>query len=322
MKINVSYVALTLVTATYLITAHNMYAEGASLSIYPPIVEVQTTPPSSPSVPIVIHNNLEEDVTLQIQLIPFKGGNASGDIQLLQSDINKGLNPYIMKKIQFLYEGKKIDTVSLAPLESKEIEVNVNLTKGDPPGDFYYSMVFLNGGLQATDTSRAQIPTGIASNLLLSIGPKKASIGGISEFKTTSFKTHGPVEFTLRLHNANKHLILPSGNIEISSIFGQKVGNVKILPQYILAGEDRYLTDFENASPSATTQLSFNPVVLWPEKFLLGIYKAQAIIALDENGKPITSYLYFFAFPLYFFFPIVVIMFIAISIYLRVKKKI
>jgi len=307
------------------IAKSNMFAQEQSLSIYPPVIEIQTTPPSSPLVPIIVQNNVESDLLLQIELIPFKTNNITGEINLLPNDISKGFYPYYRDRIQFLVDGKKSNTISLAPLESKEVGLNINLSKGDPPGDFYYSIVFINQQGGPIGSSVSQMPAGIATNLLLSVGPKDESSGSISQFKTSSFKTNGPVEFELKVHNSSKHLINPTGSVQIKNLFGQSVGSVKILPQYILAGSDRFMLDDKQSSPEAQLafqQLNSTPKVIWPETFLLGWYEAKATILLEEDGRRFTQSLYFFAFPMYLFFPLVAVIFIILSIYLRVKKKI
>ena len=310
----------------FLIISQPVFAQGASLSIYPPVIEIQTTPPSSPLVPITIQNNNESDVTLKIALIPFKQKGLNGDIELNPEASDQGFYKYFKDKIQFLVDGKKTDTITLAPLEAKEVDLNINLQKGDPPGDYYYSIVFLTENNSLNDTSSSLLPAGIATNLLLSIGPKDKSIGGISEFTTSFFKKSGPVEFKLKVHNASSHLVLPTGKLTIKNILDQTVGVVNILPQFVLAGSDRYLVDSLQASPSAALK-SFRQdpdignQVVWPETFLLGWYSATAQIQLEENGNIISANTYFFAFPLYFFFAIVIIIFIITSIYLKVKKK-
>lgn len=305
---------------------------GASLSIYPPVIEVQTVPPSSPLAPITIQNNNENELNLKIELIPFKQKSLNGDIELNPEAINQGFYKYFKDKIQFLVDGKKTDSITLAPLEAKEVDLNINLQKGDPPGDYYYSIVFLTADNALNDTSSSLIPAGIATNLLLSIGPKDRTIGGISEFKTSFFKKGGPVEFKLKVHNASAHLVLPTGNLTIKNMLNQTVGVVNILPQFVLANSDRYLVDSQQASPSASLislrprseqagQEDISNQVVWPETFLLGWYSATAQIQLEESGNTLTANTYFFAFPLYFFFAIVIIIFIIASIYLRVKRK-
>jgi len=305
-----------------LFSASRAFAQGQSVSIYPPVIEVQSTPPSSPSLPIVIQNNNSEDVVLKIELIPFRTNNSSGEVVLFPDEISKGFYPYYKGRIQFLIDGKKTDTVTLQALESKEIELNINLTKGDPPGDFYYSIVFISQGQKGAESNVTSIPTGIASNLLLSVGPKDVASGGISQFSASSFKSKGPVEFTLKLHNASKHLINPTGTIEIANTFGKPVGLVKLLPQYVLSRSDRYLVDDSQSTSSAqtTTLLDATPKAIWPEKFLFGWYKATATVQLEENGPTFKAITYFFAFPLYLFFPLVIALFVIISIIYRIRK--
>ncbi len=309
--------SLLFIITIVLLTPPLANAEGQSLSIFPPVINIDTTPPSSPTVPIVIQNDQEEDVNLKIELIPFKTNDKNGDIIFLPDQINKGFYPYYRDRIQFLVDDKKTDFISLKPLESKEVTLNVNLTKGDPPGDYYYTIVFLSGANGPADTSIARLPAGIGTNLILSVGPKEKSSGGISEFTTSSFKKNGPVEFNLKLHNASKHVILPSGTIEIKNMFGKKVGLVNLLPQYVIAGSDRYLLD-EKSQPDSADE---NPKVIWREKFLLGFYTANATIQLDENSQVLTATTYFFAFPVMLFIPLSVGLFVAISIYLRVRRK-
>lgn len=300
------------------------FAKGQSISIYPPVIEVQTTPPSSPSLPIAIQNNNSEDVSLKIELIPFKTNNSTGEVILLPDEINKGFYPYYKEKIQFLIDGKKTDSVTLLALESKEIELNINLSKGDPPGDFYYSIVFISEGQKGAESNVTSIPTGIASNLLLSVGPKDQASGGISQFSTSSFKSKGPVDFTLKLHNASKHMINPTGKIEIANTFGKGVGSIKLLPQYVLSRSDRYLVDDSQSTSSAqtTTLLDATPKAIWPERFLFGWYKATATVQLEENGPTFKAITYFFAFPLYLFFPLVITLFIIFSIIYQIRRKI
>lgn len=303
----------------------NVSAQEQSLSIYPPVIEIQATPPSSPTVPILIQNNNSENVKLQIQLVPFRTDNRTGQITLVPDEAEKGFYPYYKERIQFLIDGRKTSTVELLALEQREILLNVNLTKGDPPGDFYFSIVMISENELSNESSTSQIPTGIATNLLLSIGPKSTSTGGISEFSTSSFKSKGPVSIKLKLHNASRHVIQPTGVVTITNMLGQNIGSLKILPQYVLAGSDRYLVDEAQGSPTAqiaSNLLSDTPSLIWGESFLLGWYKATATVGLEENGKPILATTYFFAFPTYAFFGLVILLFILISIYVRVKRKI
>jgi len=310
--------------STPLLVSSGVEAQGVSVSLYPPVIKIDTSPPSSPLVPITLQNNNSEDIVLDISLIPFSTNNSTGEIQLVPDLINHGFYPYYRERIQFLVDGKKTDKIQLKALEKREIQLNINLSNGDPPGDYYYSISFINQGTSPQGTSVSQLPAGIASNLLLSVGPKGTATGGIAEFTTDTFVAKGPVDFTLKLHNASKHLVEPIGYIRITNIFNQNVGTVNILPQYVLAGKDRYLTDEKRIVDisSSKTQYTSIPKIVWNESFLLGWYKAEASIKLDDTSSALHSTTYFISFPLYLFFPLVLVLFICISIYLKVKKKI
>jgi len=306
----------------YLMLPPRALAQALSVSVYPPVIEVQTTPPATPTVPITIQNLEDSDVELSLQLIPFKmGPNGTGEVIFNPSALQQGFYGYYRGKIHFFVDDRKTDTITLQAQESKQVVVSINLQKGEPPGDYYFAIVFLSEGKTLNDTSLASIPAGIATNLLLSVGPKKPSVGGISEFSTSTFKSGGPVEFTLKLHNGSEHLINPTGEVSITNMLGKNVATISILPQYILAQSDRYLID-QSSSASANLSVETTPKVVWPEKFLLGFYTATANIRLEENGSLLTENAYFFAFPTYLFFGIVIAVFILASIYLRVRKKI
>lgn len=324
MYIKLYIIALTL-CAIFLASTKATYAQSLSVGIYPPVIEIQATPPSSPQATITIHNLEERDIILDIILIPFEP-EPNGNVRLNPSKATDGFYPYYKDRIQFLVEGKKTDSLSVEAGQLKEIVLNINLAKGDPPTDIYYSIIFLASGTSLNDTNITQLPAGIATNLLLSVGPKGQASGGIAEFSGKKFIAQGPMLFNLKLHNAGKHLIQPVGTVEVENILGKKVAKINILPQYILAGEDRYLIDQEQSSPSALLNneigrlMTDNPVVIWPEKFLFGRYKATATLALSATGPSLTKTYTFYAFPLYAFVTLAITIFIILSIYLRVKK--
>lgn len=319
----IAFVLTSGLTTTLLITS-NVHAQGVSVSLYPPVIKVDTSPPSSPIVPITLQNNKSEDIVLDISLIPLSTNNSTGEIKLLPELASQGFYAYYKERVQFLVDGKKTDKVHLSALERKEIQLNINISKGDPPGDYYYSIVFLNQGTSPQETSVSQLPVGIASNLLLSIGQKGKSTGGIVELSTNRFITKGPVIFSLKLHNASKHLVEPKGYIRIKNMFDQNVGTVNILPQYVLAGKDRYLTDEKQIIDGSNSNVRYTstPKIVWNESFLLGWYKAEATIKLDDSSAPLYSTTHFLSFPLYLFFPLAIFLFFCISIYLKVKRKI
>lgn len=319
---------LTICIITILAFAQRANAEGLSLAIYPPIIEIQATPPSSPQAVITIQNQDSLPANLSIQIFALKQSPKNdGTVEYLDPN-EASLSQVIKKRLQVIDNGRKVDSITLNPNEIRDVLLNLNLDKGDPAGDYYFSLVFLSEGVQLSDTNSSTIPAGIGTNVLVSVGPKEKPTGSIEEFKTKSFFSNGPIPFTLLLHNQSPHLVVPTGSIEIQNMLGKRIAKIKILPQYVLADSKRYLVDSAQTgtNPKVNQQVSNikwpNPFVLWPEKFLFGFYKAEAQIQLDTNGENIKASSIFFAFPTFLYFVLFVFLFVGISIYLKVKKKI
>ena len=307
------------IVAIFIVKPPVVAAQGLSLDLYPPVIHIQTTPPSSPNAPVIIKNNNKDEVELNIRLIPIVKKGAEGDVELKPELLTSGFYQYYAQRIQFIVDGYKSDVIRLKPLEKREISVNINLSKDDPPGDFYYLIAFMAEEQNTSDSSQSKIPAGVATNLLLSVGPKSQTTGNISEFSTSFFKMNGPVLFKLKIKNSSKHLILPSGNISLKNVFGKSVGSIDVLPQFILADSERYL---QNLAKKSNSKLGDTISVMWPENNLFGLYKATAQIVLSENGKLASESLYFFVFPVYLFLSLTGLIFVVLSIYIRVKKKI
>jgi hypothetical protein len=107
-------------------------------------------------------------------------------------------------------------------------------------------------------------------------------------------------------------------------MFGRTVVNLNILPQYLLSGGKRYLTDSSANSKegAAKKTIDDHQVVLWPQKFIFGVYKATVILKPSEGAQPFVQSIVFIALPVYLLLALSFFVFLFISIYLRVKKKI
>ena len=64
------------------------------------------------------------------------------------------------------------------------------------------------------------------------------------------------------------------------------------------------------------------PVAIWPEKFLLGPYKATLTIALSDSGPQFKKQIIFFALPAQYLLGILIIFTIVVFITIRIKKAI
>lgn len=293
-------------------------ADDLDISISPSVLTIEALQPSTIKTNITIQNMNENahDFTLTIQ--PLKQSDANGTIEYVE--IFNAPDPAMREKITFLDEKKEeVRKLHLGPLEKKTLTMNIDINKETSSGDYYFSVIFMTEKDSEDSDTITTLPTGIATNVLLSVGKPRKTIGEISSFSGPLFLEHGPVEFELLLSNTSDHFILPTGNVTFKNIFNQTVGKVDILPQYILSESKRFLTNKPNAKSATRTNIPKSKLV-WKEEALLGIYTATAHIALSENGPTITKQIVFIAFPVIPALASTIVITVLLGIYLRVKK--
>lgn len=326
------------ITTLLILPLRISYAQQVSLGVHPPVIQIDATRPASINAPITIENNGEEPVSLDVQLRAFTASpNQDGHVQYYPLHDPRSTPP-IFKKIQITENGHPKKSISLPPGEKKQLVMHIGITKNEPITDYYFSVVFVSKqAATEADRTSSQTPAGIATNVLLSLGPKGPTTGEIEQFSSPLFIQGGPVPFTVKIKNTSNHVLTPKGEILITNMFGQTIGRVDLLPVNILANTTRIVPDdlqFPLATPSAATKerlekvinnwYSSNeakPVALWPEDFLLGPYTAQLTIALSDQGPVYRRSIYFFALPLYILIGIIMLLIIGVYVLLRVRKR-
>jgi hypothetical protein len=327
------FVSLILFSVFGHITASNVLAQipnAFSLGIFPPILEINADPPAKVESTITIQNLSEN--TRDVAVI-FKSFRLSDDgrarIEYI-SDDNEiiGPDPLILQKVKLYEEDTPVTKVTLEPLESKNLTLIIDIDKESPIGDYYFSVIFLSGTQLESDKAMVGSPGGIGTNVILSVGRKGEIKGEIVKFEAPFLVTSGPVPLTLLLKNNSAQYVTPRGRITIKNMLGKDAGRVDILPQYLLSNSQRYMVDSDQASPSAELEdqikklSSDHNVLIWPGKFMLGFYTAQAHVKLSEDGPEFDRTIRFFALPFSVIFAVSFFSFVLIGIYLRIKRKI
>ena len=313
-------VLFLILTLTMLLNTPDAYAQEGqfSVGILPPILEINADPPAKIESIISVHNLNDNSRDLNIVFRSFRPSDQkNGQIEYLAENKIEGPDPLILQKIG-IYEGERqVSKISLGPFETKELKMKISIEPGAPIGDYYFSIIFISQAESLGSFSQSILPGGIGTNVILSVGKKGETRGEMVKFSSPFFLGSGPVPFTLLLRNNSEHFIVPRGRIMIKNMFGKDAGKLEILPQYILSNSERYMRDTNQATSSAQT----SQTLLWPEKFLLGIYTAKAFVKLSENGPNFETSLTFVALPLYIIFAISFFAFILLGIYLRVRKR-
>ncbi len=238
-------------------------ASGYSLSIYPTIIKIKTNPPALVKTGIRIKNLSDYPVDLSYVLKPFVADdNNSGQVKYLLYSDYTSRNTNFLQRVRILENGQTISEIILSPKQEKNLTLLIDIPKEEEPIDHYFSLVFLTQNQDNPDSSYSQIVEGIGTNVLVSINPQgyKAKI---ADFSTLPFVSGGPVKFNVKAENIGENFINTTGYIIINNIFGQTVGKVDLAPKNILAKSTAKMSSRENGD------------IIWPEKFLLGTYRAK-----------------------------------------------
>ncbi len=309
---------IIVILTTYYLILNTAFAEGISLGVYPPILQIDSTPPAIIQAPVTIENLGDNSLNLTIDFKPFTTSDREdGQIQYISDSEANYIDPIIFQRVKIFDPtsslGQAITQLSLAPKQKKELIIRIDLPREEPPGDYYFSILFLTRANEPTESNSSQSVSGIASNVLLSIGPKGKIKGEIQEFSSPLFMDKGPVPFTVRVKNTSNHFINPKGYILIKNIFGQTVGRVDLIQTNVLANTVRNMpsTDF----------LSEETGAFWPEKFVLGIYKATLTLALSDQGPILARDVLFLAFPFKILLEIIAGFVIIIYVIVKVRSR-
>jgi|SRR5665811_1686479 len=288
-------------------------ASTIKLGIYPPIIQIDATPPAKVSSDIFIQNQSEESTNLKIIIKPFKPkGTENGELSFLFKDDEFGADPLMMQRIKIFDEDKKIDSVIVAPMQEKKLKLEIDIPKGETPSDYYFSVIFVSNTNALSEQSLSQAAAGIATNVLLSVGPKEKPKGEIIEYSVPFFLQKGPAPFNVKLKNESDFFITPKGAIIIKNVFGQTIGRIDLLPVNILAHSTRTIPSTENSKDLLAN---------WNESFLLGPYTATLIIALSEEGPLFKRNIYFIGFPIEIVIGLIIVVVIIVFITRKLRKK-
>ncbi|OGH48019.1 MAG: hypothetical protein A3A51_04735 [Candidatus Levybacteria bacterium RIFCSPLOWO2_01_FULL_39_10] len=268
----------------------NANAQELSVSIDPPIFQINAEAPADVTAPLSVSNLSDQTITYSIFLMPFRSSGAEES----EVEFDRSLLPEyedIFKRVRIIDEGIPVTSVILSPRENKNLTLRITLPEGEKPKDYYFSVLFVTGGTENDLAGSASLARGgIGTNVLLSVGPKSETKGSIRQFLGPKIVTKGPVEFILSIFNESAHYITIDGHVVIKNMFGHKVGVIDLVPANILSLSERMIESENNKNTL--------PRVVFDEGFLLGFYTADLTVSLSEDGPILTRTLTFFAFPI------------------------
>lgn len=343
------FITFTLLFALCSLLWSKVEASTFDLSVSPSIFQIELNPPAVADVKetLTLENNSDEPLSLTLIYRPFRPSGDNGELTYLKENESPGNDPLIFQRISVLDNGKRLESFIIPPKTKKQYDLAISIPKNEPPGDYYFSLIFVTGDNQADPldkTTGSMALGGVAVNVLLSIGSKTKTTGTIEDFSTSLFQPEGPVAFNVKIKNTSRHFIYPKAQILITNMFGQTIGKIDLLPVNILSNSIRSLPSKEQFVFNAQAQqcrdqgekcqesagnnarllaLAASPKAIWPEKFLLGLYTATLTVAFSDEGPLYTRSIFFIGVPVYIGagFAVAILLLLAIRARLRIKTR-
>jgi len=172
--------------------------------------------------------------------------------------------------------------VSAPPGEMIEVPVVINVPQDAPPGGHFLAIGFGTAPAKQKG-SRISIGVNVLSLVYINVSGNRIDKISVSEFNAKKVYFGFPVKFAYKIKNEGNTYVRPTGDIEISNVFGRLVANLKVNERelQILPGKEKVL---ENE---------------WINNFAFGPYKAKFNIyyGLNQSKNLVFDY-WFFMFPI------------------------
>lgn len=259
------------------------YAQEIHLALYPPIIEIVTTPGNTFTVAITLTNLSTQNQNVTASFKSFRPEGEDGTIVF--TDDNKGNSFFTLAQ-----EGKAIgESLDLRPNEKRELSLVVKVPQEASGSGFVEKDIYTALLLQTKNTTKpsqtvSKVEAGIGSNILVAVRRLNGTTiisASLKEFSIPTVLFDQPTKPILRVENKGEHFIKVKGEIAIFDIAGKEVKKVTLPMQNILALSTRDISS------------QLEPISI---QGLFGKYRAEAKVDLGE-GKILSKSITFYAIP-------------------------
>lgn len=262
----------------------NSAAAGQALEIAPPVLNITADPGQIVTTQIKLRDVSTSKLLVKSQINDFVAAGEDGTPKLLLD--NSEPNPYSLKTW--------IDPLAdmlMEPREVKDLPVVIRVPANAAPGGYYGVVRFTATPPELEDTG-VSLSASLGSLILLRVNGAAKEGLEIAEFsmnnggKATTLFESTPITFVERLKNTGNIHEQPAGQIAITDMFGNKIGNVNVNlpPRNILPASIR---KFE--------QKLDNTII--GDKMLFGRYTANLLVTYGSNKQTVSSSIVFWVIP-------------------------
>lgn len=250
---------------------------SAGLQIKPAIVEDKVNPGEGHQYSLLVKNLSAEEKTFYVSVLDIKGVDDEGRPVFSEGNEVTG---YELSSWVTLQQ----TTLVLAPEESKSVSFNVRVPAVASPGS-HFASVFFSDKPEKPTASGSGVGFNVGAIVSLRISGDINEEAQLREFSTGKL-IYGTadVDFNVKIYNPGNVLVQPGGFVEVSDMFGKKVGTVGV--------NEQLASTFPGSS-------RVYPAVWTSDSFAFGRYQAVASLVYgDDVRKTIYSTTSFWILPL------------------------
>lgn len=260
---------------------------GQALEIAPPLITLSANPGQTVKAEISLRNVSNSNLLVNGEINDFQAAGEDGTPKIIfDNDAAAEDNPHSLKKWT-----SPPASVTTTPRQIKKIPLTIKVPANASPGG-YYGVVRFTGTPPELEGTGVSLSASVGSLVLLTVNGQAKQQMAVTEFSATKNGKAGtlfeatPVDFVLRMKNEGNILERPTGQAEITDMFGKKIAvlNFNQPPRYVLPGSVR---KFEAALDKSVIG----------NKMLFGRYNAKLKMAYGTTGRTVESSLTFWVIP-------------------------
>jgi len=270
--------------------AHAQSANGVSVTITPPLIQLSIGPGESWTSALKVVNNNDFDMTYYAQVVDMQASGENGGskfIPLVDEDQN---DPTYQSFALARWIQLSPDPIVIKAGQTGSVPFTVNIPSNAEPGGHYAAiLVGTEPGTLGQTGNLMKVSSFVSSLLFVEIKGDVIESGRIREFSTSQSLYQSPdVDFTVRFENTGNTHVHPQGEVTIYNMWGKERGQVMINNQ-----DD----DFGNVLPQSIRRFQFS----WSgEQSLFDIGPYSAVVTLNygsDGKKSVSATTYFWIVP-------------------------
>ncbi len=270
---------------------------GTGLTIQPIKISQTMKPGDTISGKILLTNASDEDVSVDLSIQDFIPTAGTDTFQFV------GRAPGVSTVRDWItFDGTK-DSFLFKKGEARSVAYTIKAPASAEPGS-HFGVLFFKATRAEDAESQIKVGTQVGVLVFVTIPGKFEQKGSITSFTAPSFIQTGPVPFELSFENTGTVHFEPKGSIDITNMFGSKIGSVAIEGYAVL--------------PTGIKTMNFNWNV---SGFLLGKYNAVATVYDVEGNVLSTNSASFWAVPVWYIVGFIVTLLVIFFVIRFIKTR-